>query len=67
VRLIVFVVAAFGAAMIGAMIFLQKAPHGLWGLVADRYGWQVFPLARRLERRTVEGEAPTELSAPLLE
>jgi branched-chain amino acid transport system permease protein len=135
VRLVVFVVAAFGAAMIGAMIFLQrltitpvsgfsindwtvnvifitviggigrvegpvigtviyfllralfadlgsiyliilgvvaiavmlKAPHGLWGLVADRYGWQVFPLARRLERRTVEVAAPTELSAPLLE
>jgi branched-chain amino acid transport system permease protein len=29
-----------------AMIW--KAPGGLWGLVADRFGWQVFPLQRRL-------------------
>jgi branched-chain amino acid transport system permease protein len=24
------------------------APKGLWGLIADRFGWQVFPLQRRL-------------------
>jgi branched-chain amino acid transport system permease protein len=115
-RLVVFVVAAAGTAMIGAMIFLQrltitpvsgfsindwtvnvifitviggigrvegpivgtiiylllrefladlgsvylitlgvvgiavmlKAPKGLWGFVADRFGWQAFPLSRRL-------------------
>jgi branched-chain amino acid transport system permease protein len=115
-RLVVFVVAAAGTAMVGAMIFLQrltitpvsgfsindwtvnvifitviggigrvegpivgtiiylmlrefladlgsiylitlgvvgiavmlKAPKGLWGYVADRFGWQVFPLSRRL-------------------
>jgi branched-chain amino acid transport system permease protein len=121
-RLVVFVVAAFGTAMMGAMIFLQKlsitpfaafsmnnwtvnvifivviggigrvegpiigtviffvlrqlladygsvyliifgvvaiavmlkSPHGLWGYFADRYGWQLFPLARRLGRRMAE-------------
>jgi branched-chain amino acid transport system permease protein len=34
-----------GAVAIAVML---KAPKGLWGLVADRYGWQVFPLQRRL-------------------
>ena len=29
-----------------AMMLL--APKGLWGYVADRFGWQVFPLSRRL-------------------
>jgi branched-chain amino acid transport system permease protein len=116
-RLIVFVVAAGGTAMIGAMIFLQKmtitpvsgfsmnnwtvnvifmtviggigrvegpiigaviffilremlsdlgsvylvllgltaiivmlwAPKGIWGYLADRYGWQIFPLSRYFE------------------
>jgi branched-chain amino acid transport system permease protein len=118
-RLIVFVIAAFGTSMIGAMIFLQKmtitpvsgfsmnnwtvnvifmtviggigrvegpiigaviffilremlsdlgsaylimlglvaiivmlwAPKGIWGYLADRYGWQLFPLSRHLEIR----------------
>jgi branched-chain amino acid transport system permease protein len=31
-----------------AIIVMLKAPKGLWGLIADRYGWQVFPLERRL-------------------
>lgn len=121
-RLVVFVVAAFGTAMMGAMIFLQKlsitpfaafsmnnwtvnvifivviggigrvegpivgtiiffalrqmladygsiyliifgvvaivvmlkSPHGLWGYFAERFGWQLFPLARRLSRATAE-------------
>ena len=34
-----------GAVAIAVML---KAPKGLWGLIADRYGWQVFPLQRRL-------------------
>ena len=34
-----------GAVAIAVML---KAPKGLWGFVADRYGWQVFPLQRRL-------------------
>ena len=31
-----------------AIVVMLKAPKGLWGLVADRYGWQLFPLERRL-------------------
>jgi branched-chain amino acid transport system permease protein len=124
-RLVVFVVAAAGTAMIGAMIFLQRltitpvsgfsindwtvnvifitviggigrvegpivgtiiylclrefladlgsiyliilgavgiammllAPKGLWGYVADRFGWQVFPLSRRLIAMPLERTA----------
>jgi len=36
-----------GAVAIAVML---KAPKGLWGLIADRFGWQVFPLQRRLVR-----------------
>jgi branched-chain amino acid transport system permease protein len=31
-----------------AIVVMLKAPKGIWGFVADRYGWQVFPLERRL-------------------
>jgi branched-chain amino acid transport system permease protein len=31
-----------------AILVMLKAPKGLWGLIADRFGWQVFPLERRL-------------------
>ncbi len=34
-----------GLVAIGVML---KAPKGLWGYVADRYGWQLFPLARHV-------------------
>ena len=34
-----------GAVAIAVMLF---APKGIWGLVADRYGWQLLPLERRL-------------------
>ena len=34
-----------GAVAIAIMLF---APKGLWGLVAERFGWQVLPLQRRL-------------------
>ncbi|MCC6776722.1 MAG: branched-chain amino acid ABC transporter permease [Hyphomicrobiales bacterium] len=34
-----------GAVAIAVMLF---APKGLWGFVADRLGWQLFPLERRL-------------------
>ncbi len=33
--------------VVGIVVML-KAPKGLWGFVADRYGLQVFPLSRRL-------------------
>ncbi len=38
-----------GAAAIVVMLW---APKGLWGLIAARFGWQAFPLERRLVRRT---------------
>jgi branched-chain amino acid transport system permease protein len=31
-----------------AIVVMLKAPKGLWGLVADRFGWQMFPLERRV-------------------
>ena len=31
-----------------AIAVMLWAPRGLWGLIADRFGWQVFPLQRRL-------------------
>lgn len=31
-----------------AVAVMLKAPKGLWGLIADRFGWQAFPLERRL-------------------
>jgi branched-chain amino acid transport system permease protein len=31
-----------------AIAIMLKAPKGLWGYVAERYGWQLFPLARRV-------------------
>jgi branched-chain amino acid transport system permease protein len=31
-----------------AILVMLKAPKGLWGLVAERFGWQVFPLERRV-------------------
>jgi branched-chain amino acid transport system permease protein len=31
-----------------AIAVMLKAPKGLWGLFADRFGWQLFPLERRL-------------------
>ena len=33
--------------VIGIVIML-RAPKGLWGYLADRFGWQAFPLSRRL-------------------
>jgi branched-chain amino acid transport system permease protein len=34
-----------GAVAIGVMLW---APKGLWGVVAERFGWQALPLQRRL-------------------
>ncbi|MFN3657258.1 MAG: branched-chain amino acid ABC transporter permease [Pseudolabrys sp.] len=42
-----------GAVAIVVMLF---APKGLWGLIADRFGWQLLPLQRRLVM-TDEGAA----------
>ncbi len=34
-----------GAVAIVVMLF---APKGIWGLIVERFGWQVFPLERRV-------------------
>ncbi|MCR0983347.1 branched-chain amino acid ABC transporter permease [Roseomonas populi] len=44
-----------GAVAIAVMLL---APRGLWGLLADRLGWQLFPLARRLEPRSSAPPVP---------
>lgn len=31
-----------------AIVVMLWAPKGLWGLIADRFGWQALPLQRRL-------------------
>jgi branched-chain amino acid transport system permease protein len=31
-----------------AIVVMLKAPKGLWGYLADRFGWQLLPLERRL-------------------
>ena len=36
-----------GAIAIVVMLF---APKGLWGLVADKLGWQLLPLERRVQK-----------------
>ena len=46
-----------------AIAVMLKAPKGLWGFVADRYGWQLFPLARRLDPRAAGGRAGTDRAA----
>ena len=34
-----------GAVAIAVMLF---APKGIWGLLVERFGWQLLPLERRL-------------------
>ena len=34
-----------------AILVMLKAPKGLWGLMAERFGWQIFPLERRVTVR----------------
>jgi branched-chain amino acid transport system permease protein len=44
-----------------AIAVMLKAPKGIWGLIAGRFGWQLFPL----ERRVVFGEAAVETKTRL--
>ena len=32
-----------------AIIIMMRAPQGLWGLIASRFGWKLFPLDRRVQ------------------
>ncbi len=31
-----------------AIVVMLWAPRGIWGLIVDRFGWQLFPLERRV-------------------
>lgn len=31
-----------------AVLMMLKAPQGAWGLVSERFGWQLFPMQRKL-------------------
>ena len=31
-----------------AIVVMLKAPKGIWGLIVERFGWQIFPLQRRV-------------------
>lgn len=46
-----------GAVAVGVMLF---APKGVWGLVADRFGWQLFPIGRNLILEKQSNENVTE-------
>jgi branched-chain amino acid transport system permease protein len=35
-----------------AILIMLKAPRGVWGLLADRFGLQIFPLQRRVAPKT---------------
>jgi branched-chain amino acid transport system permease protein len=32
-----------------AIVIMMRAPRGLWGFVAARFGWKLFPLDRRVQ------------------
>jgi branched-chain amino acid transport system permease protein len=32
-----------------AIVIMMRAPRGLWGLFASRFGWKLFPLDRRVQ------------------
>jgi branched-chain amino acid transport system permease protein len=31
-----------------AILIMLAAPKGIWGLIVERFGWQLFPLERRV-------------------
>jgi branched-chain amino acid transport system permease protein len=42
-----------------AIVVMLKAPKGIWGYVADRFGWQLLPLERRLTTTRQLPDSPT--------
>jgi branched-chain amino acid transport system permease protein len=41
-----------------AIAVMLKAPQGIWGLIAGRFGWQLFPLERRVVYVDEAGNSP---------
>jgi branched-chain amino acid transport system permease protein len=45
-----------------AIVVMLKAPKGIWGYVADRFGWQLLPLERCLvQSRTMSAAGTSEV------
>jgi branched-chain amino acid transport system permease protein len=42
-----------------AIVVMLKAPKGIWGYAADRFGWQLLPLERRLTTTRQLPNSPT--------
>jgi branched-chain amino acid transport system permease protein len=42
-----------------AIAVMLKAPQGIWGLIAGRFGWQLFPLERRVVYLSPLSSRPT--------
>jgi branched-chain amino acid transport system permease protein len=40
-----------------AILVMLWAPKGIWGLIVERFGWQIFPLERTVTRDKRAGEA----------
>jgi len=40
-----------------AIVVMLRAPKGLWGLIAERFGWQALPLQRHLVLTPIKTEA----------
>ena len=36
-----------------AILIMLKAPKGLWGLIRERWGLELFPLSHRVEIKSV--------------
>ena len=43
-----------------AVITMLYAPKGIWGLIADRFGWQLFPVGRRLVLTDTQQQPPKD-------
>jgi branched-chain amino acid transport system permease protein len=46
-----------------AIAVMLRAPRGIWGYIADRFGWQLFPLSRRLVRQAPKEPPPRRSEA----
>ncbi|MBI4922225.1 MAG: branched-chain amino acid ABC transporter permease [Devosia nanyangense] len=46
-----------------AILIMLRARSGLWGYFADRFGWQLFPLSRRLQYLDPVGPAAVGAAA----
>lgn len=42
-----------------AIVVMLWAPKGLWGLIAERFGWQAFPLQRHLVSNITKSGEPS--------